>query len=352
MERVRAAASAVLLAACVGMAGAGPARASPQPASLPGMRPPPTYERLPLADAGQPRPPALAARGAQVRREVVPDATSATVPRRDCETALHLPWGPIESCRTAMVAGTLATTATLSMLAWWSQGFTSDFSAASEGWFGKGTYAGGIDKLGHAWSFYVATRLGTRALTWARVPPAEALGLAAGLSLGVGLGIEVLDGLSRGGRYGFSWEDMAMNLVGTGFGVLMEARPELDRYLALRLMHSRGGRDGSWYDRQSYLLAFRLSGLAAIGPANPLRYVELVAGYGAKGFRSDLDYSSGDTRRRTAYVGLALNLTELLDRTAFAGDARHGRAHRWTTEALRYLQLPGTVVAARRHWRP
>jgi hypothetical protein len=47
-----------------------------------------------------------------------------------------------------------------------------------------------------------------------------------------------------------------------------------------------------------------------------------------------------------------LNLTELLDRTAFAGDARHGRAHRWTTEALRYLQLPGTVVAARRHWRP
>lgn len=77
-----------------------------------------------------------------------------------------------------------------------------------------------------------------------------------------------------------------------------------------------------------------------------------MAGYGAKGFRSDQDYSVEDTRRRTAYVGIALNLTELLDRTAFAGSARHGSAHRWTTEALRYLQPPGTVMAVRRHWQP
>lgn len=321
------------------LACAGIAFASAPAAALPGMRPAPPDERFALAEP--------AAYPGDAQRVMQP---ARAVP--DCEAALRLPWGQIESCRTAVVAGTVATTATLSMLAWWSQGFTSRFSVASEGWFGKHTYAGGIDKLGHAYSFYVATRLGTRALTWARLPPSEALGLAAGLGLGVGLGIEVLDGLSRGGRYGFSWEDLAMNAVGTGLGVLMESRPELDRYLAFRLMYSRGGREGSWYDHQLYLLAFRLSGLSAIGPANPLRYVELVTGYGAKGFRRDQDYSVEDTRRRTAYVGIALDLTELLDRTAFAGSARHGSAHRWTTEALRYLQPPGTVVAAHRHWRP
>jgi hypothetical protein len=326
---------------------------------LPGMRSPlPSDERfVPAgvnADAAGGRADAIdpARRASAAPVGTSPEAVPAVGPGRECEAALRLPWGPIESCRSAVVGGTLAAGGTLSMLAWWSQGFTSRFSVAHEGWFGKGTYAGGIDKLGHAYSFYVATRLGTRALTWARLPPAEALGLAAGLSLGVGLGIEVLDGLSRGGRYGFSREDMAMNLVGTGLGVLMESHPELDRYLAFRLMYSPGGREDSWYDHQLYLLAFRLSGLSAIGPANPLRYVELVAGYGAKGFRSDLDYSVDDHRRRSAYVGIALNLTELLERTAFAGDARHGVAHRWTTEALRYLQPPGTVVAARHRWRP
>ena len=50
--------------------------------------------------------------------------------------------------------------------------------------------------------------------------------------------------------------------------------------------------------------------------------------------------------------GVALNLTEVLDRWVFTGGARHGTAHRWTTEALRYVQPPATVAAARRHWRP
>lgn len=271
---------------------------------------------------------------------------------RGCEAALRLPWGPIESCPAAIVAGSLGTAATLSIAAWWSQGFGSRFSVADEGWFGKGTYSGGVDKLGHAYAFYLSTRLGTRALTWAGLPPEDALRAAAGLGMAVGLSIEVLDGLSRGGRYGFSWEDLAMNAIGVGFGMLMESRPELDRYLAFRLGYSPGGRKGSLYDRQLYLLAFRLSGLSAIGPGNPLRYLELVAGYGAEGFRSDQIYGQEDSRRRTAYFGVALNLTEVLDRWVFTGGARHASAHRWTSEALRYVQPPATVAAARRHWRP
>lgn len=280
------------------------------------------------------------------------DPTPGAVPARSCEAALRLPWGPIESCRTAIVAGAVGSGAAVSALAWWSQGFGSRFNVASEDWFGRDTYAGGVDKLGHAYSFYLATRLGTRALTWAQVPDEDALALAAGVSLGFGLGVEVLDGLSRSGRHGFSWEDLAMNFAGVGFAALMESHPDLDRYLAFRWMYSPAGRKGSWYDHHTYLLAFRLSGLSAVGHGNPLRYLELVAGYGAKGFRSDFDYGPEDLRRRTVYLGISLDLTELLDRTLFSGSARNGSAHRWTTETLRYLQPPGAALAWRRTWRP
>jgi hypothetical protein len=268
---------------------------------------------------------------------------------RGCEASLRLPWGPITRCSQAVVAGAVGATAAVSLLAWWSQGFSSDFSVADEGWFGPNTYSGGIDKLGHAYSFYLGTRLGTRALGWAQVPHDDALRLAAGVGLGVGLGIEVLDGLSRSGQYGFSWEDLTMNAIGIGAGVLMESHPELDRRFAFRWMYSAGG--SQWYDHHTYLVAFRLSGLASIGRNNPLRYLELVAGYGAKGFRSDFDFSAGDTRRRSIYLGVALNLSEVLFGSGRA-HGREGRAQRVAEEALRYVQVPGTAVAKAWHRHP
>lgn len=359
MQALTAKFVAACLAACAGLA-----HGAPEPATLPGVRP--VRADLPGAAAAVasvpapvpaavriPRPGDLAvASGLAAASAAADDPSAAAAPARSCEEALHLPWGPIDSCRSAVVAGAVGTSAALSALAWWDQGLGSSFSTASEGWFGKGTYAGGIDKLGHAYSFYLATRLGTRALAWARVPQDEALRLAAALSLGFGLGVEVFDGLSRSGRYGFSWEDLTMNLVGIGLAMWMEADPRVDRSLAFRVMYSPAGRRDSWYDHQTYLLAFRLSGLTAIGRDNPLRYLEVVAGYGAKGFRSDFDYSQEDLRQRTAYVGIALNLTELLDRTVFSGSARNGRAHRWATETLRYVQPPGTAIGFRKRWTP
>lgn len=335
MQAFTARVVAACLAACAGLADG-----APESATLPGVRPVRADPPVPAAVAASataavlasvpvlapipvsaplPRPGDAAAGPGQAAASAAErDPSALAAPARSCEEALHLPWGPIDSCRSAVVAGALGTGAAVSALAWWDQGLGSSFSTASEGWFGKGTYAGGIDKLGHAYSFYLATRLGTRALAWARVPQDEARRLAAAVSLGFGLGVEVFDGLSRSGRYGFSWEDLTMNFVGIGLALWMEADPELDRYLAFRVMYAPAGRRDSWYDHQTYLLAFRLSGLSAIGHDNPLRYLEVVAGYGAKGFRSDFDYSREDLRQRTAYFGIALNLTELLDRTVFS----------------------------------
>jgi len=105
-------------------------------------------------------------------------------------------------------------------------------------------------------------------------------------------------------------------------------------------------------DRQVYLGALRLSGFESIGRDNPLRFVELVAGYGAKGFRSDGDYSAGDQRERSLYFGVALNLTEILDRTVFAGKHGGGGTQWFATEALRYVQVPGTALLTKKTWRP
>lgn len=325
-------------------------------ASLPGARPAagPSTRVDPIAFAG---PGVLASADPLAPGSANPVRTGGAETGRDrarivaeCP-ALRLPWGPLESCTTAIVVAGVATSALVSVAAWWDQGFETRFSTAREGWFGPDTYAGGIDKLGHAFSFYAATRLGTRALTAVGASRGDALRLSASVAFGFGLGVEVLDGLSRSGRYGFSWEDLAMNVVGIGLGMAMESNPALDRRFAFRWMYSPRGRSESWYDHHTYLVALRLSGFESTG-SGPLRFLEVVTGYGASGFRSDFDFSGGDRRRRTLYLGLALNVTELLDRTVFRGEARGGHAHRWTTEALRYVQPPGTAAALRSSWRP
>lgn len=269
-----------------------------------------------------------------------------------CEKSLRLPWGPIKTCKAAIVTTAVTSVAVFSMAAWWSNGFSTSFHTLNEGWFGPDTYSGGIDKLGHAFSFYVGTRLGTRALGWANVPHTDALALSAGIAFGVGLGIELLDGFSRNTEYGFSWQDLTMNAVGIGFAALAETYPAVDRYVAFRWLYSPDGRSGSWYDHHTYLLALRMSGFEAIGQNNPLRFVEFVAGYGAKGFRSDLDYSGGDTRERSLYFGVGLNLTEIFDRTLFAGKYKGGSAQAWTTEFLRYVEVPYTLVTTKYTYTP
>ncbi len=279
-------------------------------------------------------------------------ATTSAEDEEACEKSLRLPWGPIQTCKAAVITTAVATTAAVSFAAWWSQGFTTQFNFAQEGWFGPDTYSGGMDKLGHFFGFYVGTRLGSDALAWARVPADEAIWLSAAINFGVGFGIEVLDAMSREGVYGFSWQDLTMDALGIGLGVLMQFRPELDRYFAVRWLYSPSGRPDSWYDHQIYLIAFRLSGPSAIGRDNPLRYFELLAGYGAKGFNSDFDYSQGDTRQRTVYLGIGLNLTEIFDRTVFSGSWRGSRTQRITDGILRYVQVPGTAAAVSRTWRP
>jgi hypothetical protein len=233
---------------------------------------------------------------------------------------------------------------------WWQDGLTGHFRTVNEGWFGQDTYAGGADKLGHAYSSYVGTRLLTRGFGELGNAPERSLWLAAGTSLGVMTAVEVLDGYSK--KYRFSKEDAIMNVLGTGMGVLLESKPELDKVLDFRLRYwpsddARRLRQIDPVDDhtgQTYLLVAKAAGFDALRKHDSLRYLELAVGYGSRGYEPNT--GNPDDRSRHIYYGVSLNLAEILGDTAFSGSYKGGRTQRITNTVLEFFQVPGTAALA------
>ena len=95
---------------------------------------------------------------------------------------------------------------------WWQGGFTDSFDTQREGWFGKETEFGGVDKLGHAYSNYVGVRLLTPVFEAMGNTRRTSVSLATWSTLAIFTGVEVLDGFSQ--RYYFSIEDTIANIAG------------------------------------------------------------------------------------------------------------------------------------------
>ena len=228
---------------------------------------------------------------------------------------------------------------------WWSDGFTDSFRARKEGWFGRETYAGGADKLGHAYGTYIGTRGLARALEWAGNDERSALRIAAWSALGAYTAIEVLDGYSR--RWTFSREDALANAAGVGAAILLERYPGLDRLMDFRLLYMPRDDSHSFaplsdYSGQTYLLVFKAAGVPELRAHPALRYLEVSAGYGARGFDDGPEARAG--RSRSLYLGISLNLAEVLSRTAFRDTAPSDWKRRATNGLLEVWQPPATVV--------
>lgn len=227
---------------------------------------------------------------------------------------------------------------------WWDEGFGGEFKTENEGWFGQATYAGGADKLGHFYGNYLSTRLLARTFEWVGNDPRASLAFAAGTVLTIFTGIEVLDGYSK--QWEFSKEDQIANMLGVGAAVLLEKHPGLDRLLDIRL-HYVPDRGRSFdpfgdYSGQTYLLVAKASGVPALRARPWLRYLELAAGYGVRGLEGP-----AENRARSSYFGVSLNLSELLNDTAFRDTPPSDWTRRLTTGVLEVVQVPGTVVAAK-----
>jgi len=244
----------------------------------------------------------------------------------------------------ALIGGVIAVTGTYGYQAWWHDA-GSDFRLYNEGWFGKDTYAGGVDKLGHMYVGYVGTRLLTRGLEWAGNDHTKALRLAALTVGGIQLGIEVMDGFDPGSGFGIG--DAVANFVGLGLGVVLEDNPALDAMFDIRVRYwpSQEARRRDQvdpfgdYSGQTYLLITKASAFPGLARHTLTRYLELAIGYSAVGFEPP---EPAPVRRRTFYYGISINLSQLLDDTVFA-KGHHPLARRVSHDFFEYIQVPGTV---------
>jgi hypothetical protein len=266
---------------------------------------------------------------------------------REASVQSALPKHNLAATNTALILGEAIGLVWYGKRNWWQEGFQGDFRRVDEGWFGQNTYAGGADKLGHFYTNYVGGRLLTQAFRAIGNDPDNALALGAGVALGTMTLVEVADGYSR--RWRFSKQDAIMNVLGAGAAILFETHPGLDELVDLRFQYHRSGIEGGRFDPtgdysgQTYVLALKASGIPGLRDHAWLRYLELAAGYGVRNYsnaRPDLV----DQRYRQAYVGISLNLSELL-RSADPGRRLPGRPVLDT--AFEYLQIPGTAVFKR-----
>ena len=223
----------------------------------------------------------------------------------------------------------------------WGWGETN-FHFTREGWFGKNTKYGGIDKFGHAWSAHVMSDYITWRLRSMGYNGTESSVTAAILTGIAFVGVELGDGFSH---YGASYEDLLASAAGIAFSFLRNTVPGLHDKVDFRMQYMPTGQGDFLglgdYDGKKFLLAWKLSGFEPFKDG-PLRYLEIHTGYYSRGY-GDGVHPTGVPHTRTAYVGLGLNLSELLFSQPGLRDTTFGSA----ANALRkYIQMPYTYLSS------
>ena len=252
---------------------------------------------------------------------------------------------------TAIIAGGAAILFGYGYRTWWSEGLTSKFRQQREGWFGPDTKFSGIDKLGHAYTGYLAVRAMTPLFQAVGNSPESSLRIATITTWSAMAAMEVIDGYSR--DYRFSREDLIANTVGVALGYLMETQPALDRLVDLRFAY-RASPLSNWdppgdYAGQCFHVAFKADGIEALRDVPVLKYLELNVAYGAPGVDTPDEWMLHDfaLRRREVFLGVSLNLSRLLADAAYGGRRSSTRTQRAADFAFEMLQFP---VVAKRGW--
>ncbi len=225
--------------------------------------------------------------------------------------------------------GSVPVIVTLWGIGTWGWGTAEGWQFKEDGWgLEQDSYTGGADKLGHTWSIYTISRVGSYffegsgdSRSWAAFK---------GFLLGqfTGLGVELGDGF--GETYGFSWGDMAWNLGGGLLALLLDLYPPLDNLIGFQVEYwpskdHRNQNKEKWIEvtsdvtGQKFLLALKLSGIPYIGDTF-LQYLQIDFGYYTRGYWfSDSTY---DYQTRHMYIGFAINLSRVSDKALPEGGFR------------------------------
>ena len=150
---------------------------------------------------------------------------------------------------------------------------------------------------------------------------------------------EIYDGFEDSS--GWSMQDVMFDIAGAGFSVLRNSVPGLADKLDFRLLltpnrHFYSYEGKEHYRQQKFLFALKLGGFETF-QRSPLRFVDLELGYYASGF-TPRERARGDEPRRHPFIGLGLNVNELLFKhpDSWPEKAAHS--------VLTYIQLPYTSV--------
>ena len=222
----------------------------------------------------------------------------------------------------------------------WGWGETR-FHFYREGWFGKNTGYGGIDKLGHAWSAHVMSDYLNWRLQTAGFGKYEFAITAALLSGAAFLVVEIGDGFSH---YGASYEDLIASMAGIGFSFLRNTVPGVGEKVDFRMQYLPTGHGDALglgdYSGKKFLLAWKLAGFETFKDT-PLKYIEIHTGYYTRGYY-DWEQAAGIQKTRSPYVGVGINLAELLFSHPSVSDTTAASLGR---TVLKHIQVPYTYIA-------
>ncbi len=207
-----------------------------------------------------------------------------------------------------------------------------------DGWFGVKTYAGGADKLGHAWATMVLARSGTALLRhggWDRTKSALVSAL---LSEGLFFAVEVKDYY----YYEFSPGDFAFNTLGALTAIALDLSPRLDELVDFRVQYlpSRQYRTNlldsdspcvkrepgqpscsRWniaedYSGETYLLALHLRGIHSLRDSKYglwSQFVDLSIGFRSRNYKPPPSLDPDVERTQTLFLGVSFNAQGLID---------------------------------------
>ncbi len=239
-----------------------------------------------------------------------------------------------------------------------------------EGWLGNRGYAGGSDKLGHAWATLALARWGTEILyQWGGYDRLTSAIIGTGLSEALFLGVELRDGTS----YTFSQGDFVFNTLGAGLAFAQSVWPGVDEAVDLRVeyvpspayrdrLSDKGDLDiAEDYSGQTYHLVYHLGAIAPLRTwryGSWSRYVDVTLGFETRGYKPDPLYKPNPTmcmetgelcdfdKERNLFVGLSLNVQGVFD-TLLRGRSEGGR--KFAHGVLEVFSVPYTTLRAATH---
>ena len=236
----------------------------------------------------------------------------------------------------------------------------------ADGWFGVNTYAGGADKLGHAWATMVLARGGTALLDkggWSR---RNAALLSAGLAELLFLGVEWKDYY----YYEFSPGDFTLNTLGAGLAIALDLSPRLDEMIDFRVefwpskqyRHNLFNPDSPcekrmegqpscsrWnvaedYSGETYLLAFHLGSIHSLRDMKYgawSKFVDVAVGFETRNYKPPPTLLGGPTlkdaevtRSQKLFLGVTFNAQGLFDHLLKKRESKLRKAGHGVLEVL------------------